>query len=207
ERYDWITFLPIADGSGHYNRYFGRLADGNVKVRGIALRRGDTPEYLRRMQGEMLDVLARARSPGDLPPLEEEARGIRDRYLAGLAAADPGELVIRRRISRLRYAHRCLEASAAEAYRRNGISIAPGMEIGYVVRDARRWAVDVADGATTADLAYYRLLLEKAWEEIAFVFRAAGKADPAPVQVPLPAGRREPIRCRSGGGGSAPDFG
>jgi DNA polymerase I len=195
ERYDWIAFLPQADGSGHYNRYFGRLSDGSVKVRGIALRRGDTPEYLRRMQREMLDVLARARSPGEMPPLEVEVRGIRDRYLAGLAAADPGELVIRRRVSRLRYAHRCLEAAAVEEYRRKGIGIAPGMEIGYVVRDASRWAVDVADLASAVDLAYYRLLLEKAWEEIAFVFRAAGTVGPAPVQVPLPTGRKETIRC------------
>jgi len=47
------------------------------------------------------------------------------------------------------------------------------------------------------DLTYYRLLLEKAWEEIAFVFRAAGMADPAPVQSALP-GREAAVRCRSG---------
>jgi DNA polymerase elongation subunit (family B) len=149
------------------------------------------------MQGEMLDVLAQARSPGELPAREPEVRGIRDRYLAGLAGADPGGLVIRRRVSRLRYAHRCLEASAVEAYRRKGIAIAPGMEIGYVVRDARRWAVDVADSASTADLDHYRLLLGKAWEEIAFVFRATGSGDSDPVQAPLN-GQKAPVRCRGG---------
>ncbi|MDD1645403.1 MAG: type B DNA-directed DNA polymerase, partial [Methanomicrobiales archaeon] len=205
ERYDWIAFLPQADGSGHYNRYFGRLAGGSVKVRGIALRRGDTPEYLRRMQGEMLDALVQARSPGEIPHLEPEVRGIRDRYLAGLAAADPGELVIRRRVSRLRYAHRCLEEAAVEAYRRQGIDIAPGMEIGYVVRDARHWAVDVADASSSVDLAFYRLLLEKAWEEVAFVFRAAGAADPAPVQVLLPRAEKEPTMHQTAGEATTPD--
>jgi DNA polymerase, archaea type len=34
DSYDWITFLPMADGSGSYNRYFGRLVTGNMKVRG-----------------------------------------------------------------------------------------------------------------------------------------------------------------------------
>jgi DNA polymerase I len=197
ERYDWIAFLPQADGSGHYNRYFGRLAAGDVKVRGIALRRGDTPEYLRRMQGEMLDVLGEAHSPAEILARDPEVRGIRDRYLAGLAAADPADLAIRRRVSRLRYAHRCLEGAAVEAYRRQGISIAPGMEIGYVVRDARRWAVDVAEGASTADLAFYRLLLEKTWEEVAFVFRAAGAGEPDSVQAPLTAGKA-PAPCRTG---------
>jgi citrate lyase beta subunit len=84
-----------------------------------------------------------------------------------------------------------------EAYRRKGIAIAPGMEIGYVVRDARRWAVDVADLASSVDLTYYRLLLEKAWEEIAFVFRAAGLAASESVQSALPE-REAAVRCRSG---------
>jgi hypothetical protein len=45
------------------------------------------------------------------------------------------------------------------------------MEIGYVVRDARKWTEDregcfrVGFGAE-----YYGRLLEKAWEEAAFVF-------------------------------------
>ena len=34
EHFNWIVFLPQADGSGAYNRYFGRLRDGSMKVRG-----------------------------------------------------------------------------------------------------------------------------------------------------------------------------
>lgn len=45
EYYDWIVFLPLADGFGAYNRYYGRLTDGSLKVRGIAARKHDTPEY------------------------------------------------------------------------------------------------------------------------------------------------------------------
>ena len=32
--YDWITFLPMSDGGGAYNRYFGRLNTGKMKIRG-----------------------------------------------------------------------------------------------------------------------------------------------------------------------------
>ena len=39
DSYDWITFLPMADGSGAYNRYFGRLTTGKMKVRGWQLGR------------------------------------------------------------------------------------------------------------------------------------------------------------------------
>jgi DNA polymerase I len=79
--------------------------------------------------------------------------------------------VIHRRISRLTYAHRCLEGSAVQAYRDRGIAIAPGMKIGYIVRDAQRYSVDTAWDTAGFDVSYYRALLEKAWEEIAFAFR------------------------------------
>ena len=62
DSYDWITFLPMADGSGSYNRYFGRLDTGKMKIRGIMARKGDTLEYVCRMQQDLFDVLAKARS-------------------------------------------------------------------------------------------------------------------------------------------------
>ena len=35
EAFDWVVFLPQRDGSGAYTWYYGRLGDGEVKVRGI----------------------------------------------------------------------------------------------------------------------------------------------------------------------------
>jgi DNA polymerase elongation subunit (family B) len=81
-------------------------------------------------------------------------------------------MVINRRISRLTYTHRCIEAAAVEAHMRSGAGVAPGMKIGYVVRDARNYRVDTEWDAEEFDLLYYRALLEKAWEEIAYAFRA-----------------------------------
>jgi DNA polymerase, archaea type len=43
DTYDWITFLPMSDGGGAYNRYFGRLNTGKMKIRGVMARKGDTP--------------------------------------------------------------------------------------------------------------------------------------------------------------------
>ncbi|HEX7444774.1 MAG TPA: type B DNA-directed DNA polymerase, partial [Methanothrix sp.] len=48
DTFDWIAFLPMADGSGSYNRYFGRQDTGKMKIRGVAARKGDTPEYVER---------------------------------------------------------------------------------------------------------------------------------------------------------------
>ncbi len=63
------------------------------------------------------------------------------------------------------------EASAVKAHLDRGMSLASGMEIGYVVRDAGRWVMDIEGDASGFYVEYYGKLLEKAWQEAAFVFR------------------------------------
>ena len=92
------------------------------------------------------------------------------RYFDELENADISELAIRRRVSRVSYSHRCAEASAVRAYQKRGISLAPGMEISYVVKDASSWEVDPARVASRFDAEYYGKLMEKAWGEVGFVF-------------------------------------
>jgi DNA polymerase I len=170
DAYDWITFLPMNDGTGAYNRYFGKLTDGTVKLRGIMARRGDTPVFIARMQEEILEVMREACTLDELRAREQRAREIYMRHQNGLVQADPSDMVIRRRISRCTYGRHCLEASAVEAYRKAGVDLSPGMEIGYVVRDADIWNVSTAWDADIIDRRYYRALLDKAWQEIAFPF-------------------------------------
>jgi len=49
------------------------------------------------------------------------------------------ELAIHHRVSRLNYSRRYAEDPAVQAYQKRGLPLAPGMEIGYVVRDAGKW--------------------------------------------------------------------
>ena len=170
DTYDWITFLPMSDGGGAYNRYFGRLNTGKMKIRGVMARKGDTPEYVNKMQQEVFEVLAEAKSLEDLRRIEPKARQVYRRYMDELDGVDVEELAIHQRVSKLNYSRRCAEASAVQAHMKQGIPLAPGMEIGYVIRDARKWEVDPERTASKFDAAYYRGLLEKAWAEAAFVF-------------------------------------
>jgi DNA polymerase I len=170
EHFDWIVFLPMADGFGAYNRYYGRQPDGSIKVRGIAARRHDTPEYVRGMQKRMLDVMARAKTMAELNMLKGEVTDIFRQTIAGLPAADPQQMAIDRRISRLTYRHRCIEGAAVQAYREQKIPIAPGMKIRYIVIDAQQYLVEPAWNALSFDLAYYRVLIEKAYGEIIYAF-------------------------------------
>ncbi len=66
--YRWIAFLssrpdprvPVA------NRYFGLFQNGTWKVRGIEVRRDDTSKWVKKVQREMLDLLADAPDAGQL---------------------------------------------------------------------------------------------------------------------------------------------
>jgi len=171
DSYDWITFLPQTDGSGSYNRYYGRLSTGKMKIRGVMARKGDTPEYVRKMQEELFEALGEARSLEELRWLEPKAQAVHRKYVAELGQADIRELAIHRRVSRLNYSRRCAEASAVQAHLKRGIALAPGTEIGYVVKDAKKWAVDPERDASGFDEAFYGKLLDKAWAEAIFAFR------------------------------------
>lgn len=56
-----------------------------------------------------------------------------------------------------------------QVYQAGGIPLALGMEIRYVVTDAGKWEVEPERTAAEFDARYYGKLLEKAWEEVAFV--------------------------------------
>jgi DNA polymerase I len=118
------------------------LNTGKVKIRRVMARKGDTPEYIKKMQQELFEVLAEAKSLEELRLIEPKAQEVRRIYFKGLGDADVRELVIYCRVSRLSYSHRCAEASAVQAYMRRGILLAPGMEISYLVKDVSaggRW--------------------------------------------------------------------
>jgi DNA polymerase-2 len=56
----WIAFLPSRTDSRIpvANRYFGVLRDGDLKVRGIEIRRHDTPPFVFNVQTKLLQMLA-----------------------------------------------------------------------------------------------------------------------------------------------------
>ncbi|MGB9639529.1 MAG: DNA polymerase domain-containing protein [Anaerolineales bacterium] len=60
--YRWVAFLPSRRQSNVpvANRYFGVFQDGSLKVRGIELRRRDTPLWIAEMQEEVLKIMAKA---------------------------------------------------------------------------------------------------------------------------------------------------
>jgi DNA polymerase I len=173
DHYHWIVFLPMSDKSGTYNSYYGRL-DGGVKVRGIAARRRDTPEYIKRMQQEILEELSRVESIDEIHGIRKKIIEIYMNYREKLrwGEIDPQLLAINRRISKLRYSRRCAERSAIKEYRKYKIRLSPGVDISFVVTDAKKWKVALPWNSTDYDRGYYLKLLEKAWNELSYIFNS-----------------------------------
>lgn len=171
ENFSWIVFLPMKDGNGAYNRYYGRICDGRMKLRGVFARRRDCPEYVKRMQNLCFEKLSEVERIDKLIKIAPELYGIYEKFAKNLVNADPGELVIRRVVGRREYSKKTLEASAVKEYRRLGFEISPGMAVEFLVVDSRRKAVRVR-GFDSFDIDYYLSLLRRAWEEIEFLIRA-----------------------------------
>jgi DNA polymerase-2 len=140
--YNWILYpsskmdplIPTA------NRYVGFYSNGDVKIRGIEVRRRDTPKFIKQMQGEILSVFENAKSVDDVASLVPQALAKAKEFLDVLRSgkADPLELVIRRHISKEadEYTTNTASAVVAKALDEAGIKLQPGEMVEYIILDA-----------------------------------------------------------------------
>jgi len=140
--YTWILFpsskmdpqLPTA------NRYVGWYTSNEIKIRGVEMRRRDTPVFIKRMQGELLQMMGQARSIAGLQQMVPELLAKAREWLTILRSgtADPRELVIRRRLLReaAEYTTRTQNAVAARALEEAGVHLAAGEMVEYIILDA-----------------------------------------------------------------------
>jgi DNA polymerase-2 len=102
--YRWIAFLPSRlDASRSVaNRYFGAYTSGEIKARGIEVRRGDIPPFIQKTQWSMLHLMASAPNVRELkkeiPRIVALMKREAERLKRG--EVDREELVIRRTLSR-----------------------------------------------------------------------------------------------------------
>jgi DNA polymerase-2 len=168
----WLAFLPSQlDGRVPVpNRYFGVFQDGEIKVRGIELRRRDTPAFVCAVQQELLDLLARAPNTSALADLLPAARSLLRTHLSDLrlGRVPPEKLVVRQTLSRELEFYRTPSpaAIAARQLQAEGKFLRPGQAVSFVYTlgepGLRAW--DLAGGmdAKTVDTQEYRKLLLRA---------------------------------------------
>jgi len=139
-RYRWIVFLPCkTTGVGALNRYYGLLENGEFKLRGIELRKHDTPPFINAAQEAMLAVLSGA---GDAAGFHERIPKAVDvlRYTAKriLDNAVPlREFVLTRSVTKTLEEYVVLTATVAalRQLKDRGFDVEPGESVRYVVTD------------------------------------------------------------------------
>ena len=140
--YRYVVFLPsrqFADVPVP-NRFFAVAEDGALKVRGLELRRHDTPPLVARMQQEVLEILAEAHDfPGYLAKLEE-AREILRRCEESVADGSVAieDLIVSKRLTRepREYSKANQTAIAAQQLFGSGVRLRPGQTVEYIITDS-----------------------------------------------------------------------
>ncbi len=143
-RYKWIAFLASrVDGRVPVlNRYFGVFQDGTVKVRGIELRRHDSPGVVENCQRDMIEVLGKASSSSEFKALVPPALKVLERYVRLVRKSDVPrqDLVITKSLSKdpRDYTNLVPQAVAAQHLVTEGGSVHAGQNISYVLAKERR---------------------------------------------------------------------
>jgi DNA polymerase-2 len=141
--YSWIVFLPSKVNVNRpvACRYYGVFDDGKLKLRGLACRRSDTPQFIKDVQWELLKIMAEAKTLAERSDLRDEAAAVLRRRIGELERGeiDPQKLLMRRTLTKEvdDYAADTLTALAARQLKSAGVKVHPGEQVRYVITDAR----------------------------------------------------------------------
>ena len=173
--YHWIGFLPsrVNPRMPVHNQFAGVFETGEMKVRGLEVRRSDAPMVVKRAQAEILRCLSDAKTLRELrevvPRVIEIVRAYRQYLRGGRARLE--ELIISKTLSQdpRSYRHETMTAIAAKELLGHGVKLQAGESLHYVITDAaarlpqdRVRAAATVDGTWSYDADAYEKLLHKA---------------------------------------------
>ncbi|MFQ5909011.1 MAG: DNA polymerase domain-containing protein, partial [Thermoplasmata archaeon] len=169
--YHWIVFLPCkTTGVGALNRYYGLFEDGEMKLRGIEVRRHDTTPFVAQAQTGMLEVFRQARNAQEFQDAIPAAVQVLREAAADLRNGDVPleDLVISKVVTKPLEEYVVLNytAAALRQLRARGFKTEPGEYVRYIImnrksRDYRqkvKFAAFLRDGDTPDVWEYLRLL-------------------------------------------------
>jgi DNA polymerase elongation subunit (family B) len=173
--YKWIVFLPSKTHPNVpvLNRYYGVKKDGSIKVRGIEVRRRDTPKFIYDAQMEIIKTLANSDDSKDFIKMIPDALEVVKKYRKKLLDGNVPiwDLVISKRLSKALgdYTQNVSQKVAGEQLKNDGFDVYVGKSLKFVFTSAehkqhkrRVRAKDLIDESTTPDINKYLNLLYSA---------------------------------------------
>jgi DNA polymerase elongation subunit (family B) len=173
--YKWIVFLPskIHPNIGVLNRYYGVMKNGKVKVRGIEVRRRDTPRFVYNAQMDMINALASADNSKQfvekIPEVLKVVKEYRQKLLSGEIPV--WDLIVTKHLSKhpSKYKQHVNQVIAAEQLMKEGAEIHAGKNIRFLFTNAedkryerRVKAEQLLEKGVNTDTRKYLLLLYSA---------------------------------------------
>ena len=141
-RYKWIIFLPskIHPNIGVLNRYYGVMENGKLRVRGLEVRRRDTPRFIYNAQMEMINVFSTANNSKEfmqkIPVALDILKVHRQKLIDGEIAI--GDLIITKHLSKnpKSYKQHVSQVIAAEQMMKEGAEINAGKNVNFLFVDS-----------------------------------------------------------------------
>jgi DNA polymerase I len=141
-RYKWIVFLPskMHPNIGVLNRYYGVMESGKLKVRGLEVRKRDTPKFVYDAQMEMINVFSAANNSKEfmqkIPQALDVVKAYWQKLLKGEVPIDA--LIISRHLSKnpKHYKQHVSQVIAAEQLIKEGSEVHAGNSVHFLFTDA-----------------------------------------------------------------------
>jgi len=170
--YKWVVFLPskVHPNIGVLNRYYGVMKNGKVKVRGIEVRRRDTPRFVHDAQMDMINVLASADDSKQFMAKIPEVLGVVKEHRRKLLDGDVPvwDLIVTKHLSKhpSKYKQHVSQVIAAEQLMKEGAEVHAGKNVRFLFTraDDKRYerrvkAEQLIEKGVNADTRKYLLLL------------------------------------------------
>ena len=171
-RYKWIAFLPskLHPRVSVLNRYFGVMENGKVKIRGLEVRRRDTPRFIFDAQTEMINVLSSANNSVELhrkiPEALEVLKAYRQRLLNGEIPIS--DLIVTKHMSKQpkNYKQHISQLIVAQQLAKHGVKVHAGNNVKFLFTSSehkryerRVKALQLIENGVNPDARKYLLLL------------------------------------------------
>jgi DNA polymerase I len=171
-RYKWIMFLPsrLHPRVSVLNRYLGVMDSGKIKVRGLEVRKSDTPCFVYNAQTDMINTLAKANNSTELYKQIPEAIKVLRMYRQHLLSGDVplSDLTISKHMSKepKHYRQQVSQVIVAKQLARYGVDVQAGNNTEFLFThsehkrcERRVKASQLIEKGTNPDTKKYLMLL------------------------------------------------